>query len=154
MSAKSSTRRKRSERPRSLPGRGGGRDPRHRRRDAKGGVEPRAGSALAGTWNRGRLRCAAAAAGAARPPAAAAAARHAEAPQFRLASRPDRAASRAGAYRIERDRPGLDILARFGDPALPRGFCDDWVGVAAEEAEHFALLAGRLAALGAAYGDL
>jgi len=47
-----------------------------------------------------------------------------------------------------------DILARFGDPALPRGFCDDWVGVAAEEAEHFALLAGRLAALGAAYGDL
>jgi uncharacterized ferritin-like protein (DUF455 family) len=47
-----------------------------------------------------------------------------------------------------------DILARFGDPSLPRGFCDDWVGVAAEEAEHFALLAGRLAALGAAYGDL
>jgi uncharacterized ferritin-like protein (DUF455 family) len=47
-----------------------------------------------------------------------------------------------------------DILARFGDPVLPREFCDDWVGVAAEEAEHFALLAGRLAALGAAYGDL
>src|SRR5204863_9858080 len=47
-----------------------------------------------------------------------------------------------------------DILARFGDPALPRGFHDDWVGVAAEEAEHFALLIGRLAALGAGYGDL
>src|SRR5438477_8915985 len=47
-----------------------------------------------------------------------------------------------------------DILARFGDPALPRGFCDDWVGVAAEEAEHFVLLAGRLDALGAGYGDL
>jgi uncharacterized ferritin-like protein (DUF455 family) len=47
-----------------------------------------------------------------------------------------------------------DILARFGETGLPRGFCDDWVGVAAEEAEHFALLARRLQALGAAYGDL
>jgi uncharacterized ferritin-like protein (DUF455 family) len=47
-----------------------------------------------------------------------------------------------------------DILARFADPALLRGFYDDWVGVAAEEAEHFALLAERLAALGAAYGEL
>jgi len=47
-----------------------------------------------------------------------------------------------------------DILARFGDPALPREFYDDWVGVAAEEAEHFALLAARLEGLGAAYGDL
>jgi uncharacterized ferritin-like protein (DUF455 family) len=47
-----------------------------------------------------------------------------------------------------------DILVRFGDPPLPREFYDDWVGVAAEEAEHFALLAGRLAALGAGYGDL
>ena len=43
-----------------------------------------------------------------------------------------------------------------GSPAmtLPRAFFDDWVDVAAEEAEHFALLAARLAALGAAYGDL
>ncbi len=32
---------------------------------------------------------------------------------------------------------------------LPRDFFDDWVGVAAEEAGHFALLAARLAALGA-----
>jgi uncharacterized ferritin-like protein (DUF455 family) len=47
-----------------------------------------------------------------------------------------------------------DILARFVDPALPREFYDDWVGVATEEAEHFALLTGRLMALGAAYGDL
>src|SRR6266542_3887896 len=47
-----------------------------------------------------------------------------------------------------------DILARFGDPALPRGFHDDWVGVAAEEAEHFELLNRRLAALGATYSDL
>ena len=47
-----------------------------------------------------------------------------------------------------------DIIARFHDDGLPRAFYDDWVGVAAEEAEHFALLAERLGALGAAYGDL
>ena len=47
-----------------------------------------------------------------------------------------------------------DILVRSGDPPLPREFYDDWVGVAAEEAEHFALLAARLEGLGAAYGDL
>jgi uncharacterized ferritin-like protein (DUF455 family) len=47
-----------------------------------------------------------------------------------------------------------DLLARFGDAGLPREFFDDWVAVAAEEAGHFGLLTGRLAALGAAYGDL
>jgi uncharacterized ferritin-like protein (DUF455 family) len=47
-----------------------------------------------------------------------------------------------------------DLLARFGNPELPRAFFDDWVGVAAEEAVHFGLLADRLRALGAAYGDL
>jgi len=47
-----------------------------------------------------------------------------------------------------------DIVARFAGPALPRAFADDWAGVAAEEAEHFALLATRLATLGVAYGDL
>jgi uncharacterized ferritin-like protein (DUF455 family) len=45
-----------------------------------------------------------------------------------------------------------DAIARFR--GLPRGFYDDWLGVAAEEAEHHALLAARLGALGAAYGDL
>ena len=43
-----------------------------------------------------------------------------------------------------------DLIARFGDSRLPRAFFDDWLGVAAEEAEHFALLAARLAELGAA----
>jgi len=47
---------------------------------------------------------------------------------------------------------GWDIVARF--PGLPRAFYDDWVGVAAEEAEHFALLEARLSTLGGAYGDL
>lgn len=46
-----------------------------------------------------------------------------------------------------------DLIARFA-AGLPHAFADDWVGVAAEEAEHFALIAGRLGELGAAYGDL
>ncbi len=47
-----------------------------------------------------------------------------------------------------------DLIARFAAPDLPRAFADDWLGVAEEEAKHFALVAGRLAELGAAYGDL
>ena len=47
-----------------------------------------------------------------------------------------------------------DIVARFAGADLPREFYDDWVGVAAEEAEHFALLASRLEALGSGYGAL
>jgi uncharacterized ferritin-like protein (DUF455 family) len=46
-----------------------------------------------------------------------------------------------------------DLIARFG-AALPAGSHDDWVRVADEEATHHGLLADRLAALGAAYGDL
>jgi len=47
-----------------------------------------------------------------------------------------------------------DLIARFAAPALPRAFYDDWVAVAAEEATHHALIADRLAGLGARYGDL
>lgn len=47
-----------------------------------------------------------------------------------------------------------DIVGRFAAVAMPRSFFDDWVEVAFEEATHFGLLAGRLAAFGAAYGDL
>jgi uncharacterized ferritin-like protein (DUF455 family) len=49
---------------------------------------------------------------------------------------------------------GWDIVARFGVEAVPRGFLDDWVGVAAEEAGHFELVAARLADFGTQYGDL
>jgi uncharacterized ferritin-like protein (DUF455 family) len=49
---------------------------------------------------------------------------------------------------------GWDIVARFAGEKLPRGFLDDWVGVAAEEAGHFELLAARLADFGVQYGDL
>jgi len=47
-----------------------------------------------------------------------------------------------------------DIIARFAAEDLARAFFNDWVAVAAEEAEHLALLADRLADLGARYGDL
>jgi uncharacterized ferritin-like protein (DUF455 family) len=47
-----------------------------------------------------------------------------------------------------------DILARFPKASMPRGFYDDWVSAADEEAKHFGLLSDRLAGLGAAYGDL
>jgi uncharacterized ferritin-like protein (DUF455 family) len=48
-----------------------------------------------------------------------------------------------------------DLVARFaGEAGLPRDFFDDWLGVAAEEAEHFALLSARLQTLGAGYGAL
>jgi uncharacterized ferritin-like protein (DUF455 family) len=46
-----------------------------------------------------------------------------------------------------------DLIARFGRDR-PRDFHDDWVSVAEQEAGHFALLAARLAALDARYGDL
>jgi uncharacterized ferritin-like protein (DUF455 family) len=57
---------------------------------------------------------------------------------------------------IELNAIGLawDLVARFSGARLPRAFFDDWVGVAAEEAGHFELLSGRLAELGAGYGDL
>jgi len=47
-----------------------------------------------------------------------------------------------------------DLIARFASENPPRAFFDDWVAVADEEATHHDLLAERLAALGAAYGDL
>ena len=49
-----------------------------------------------------------------------------------------------------------DIIVRFCGrhvPTIPRGFVDDWVGVADDEARHYRLLADRLADFGAAYGD-
>ncbi|QSI78468.1 ferritin-like domain-containing protein [Niveibacterium microcysteis] len=45
----------------------------------------------------------------------------------------------------------LDCVARFWDQ--PDEFVTDWLGVAVEEAYHFGLVCGRLAADGYAYGD-
>jgi uncharacterized ferritin-like protein (DUF455 family) len=47
----------------------------------------------------------------------------------------------------------LDMAGRFG-AGQPRGFVDDWLSVAADEAMHFALLDRRLGALGSYYGAL
>lgn len=47
----------------------------------------------------------------------------------------------------------VDLVGRFGG-GFPRAFTDDWLGVAAEEAMHFALLDRRLKALGSHYGAL
>ncbi len=47
-----------------------------------------------------------------------------------------------------------DIIARFTAEAPPRGFYDDWVRVADDEARHFTLLSERLAALDTSYGAL
>jgi uncharacterized ferritin-like protein (DUF455 family) len=47
-----------------------------------------------------------------------------------------------------------DLIARFAGEDLPRAFFDQWVTVADEEGLHFLLVDGRLAELGAAYGDL
>ncbi|MDX5360853.1 MAG: ferritin-like domain-containing protein [Alphaproteobacteria bacterium] len=47
-----------------------------------------------------------------------------------------------------------DMVARFSGPGTPDGFYADWVRVGTEEARHYRLVADRLAAYGAAYGDL
>jgi uncharacterized ferritin-like protein (DUF455 family) len=47
-----------------------------------------------------------------------------------------------------------DLVARFRRERLPRAFFDDWVGVAADEARHFKMLAARLAEIGSFYGEL
>ncbi len=47
----------------------------------------------------------------------------------------------------------FDCAGRFGD-GMPRTFVDDWIGVGADEAMHFALLDRRLRALGSGYGAL
>lgn len=47
-----------------------------------------------------------------------------------------------------------DLVCRFVGEGLPKGFTDDWIQVADDEARHFRMLEDRLNALGAGYGDL
>jgi uncharacterized ferritin-like protein (DUF455 family) len=47
----------------------------------------------------------------------------------------------------------FDLAGRFGS-LFPPAFIDDWFGVGADEAIHFALLDRRLKALGSGYGEL
>ncbi len=47
-----------------------------------------------------------------------------------------------------------DIVCRFPHEQMPKGFLDDWVQVALDEAVHFEMLEELLNKLGATYGDL
>jgi uncharacterized ferritin-like protein (DUF455 family) len=47
----------------------------------------------------------------------------------------------------------FDLVGRFGS-GFPPAFVDDWLGVGADEAMHFALLDRRLRTLGSGYGAL
>jgi len=47
----------------------------------------------------------------------------------------------------------FDMAGRFGE-RFPPAFVDDWLGVGADEAMHFALLDRRLRALGSGYGAM
>ena len=47
-----------------------------------------------------------------------------------------------------------DIVARFASTPMPKGFYDDWVSVADDEARHHLLLCERLDQLGSFYGAL
>ena len=47
-----------------------------------------------------------------------------------------------------------DIIVRFASTEMPKGFYDDWVSVADDEARHHLLLCERLDQLGSHYGAL
>ncbi len=47
-----------------------------------------------------------------------------------------------------------DIIPRFANINMPRGYFDDWVKAADEESKHFNLLCDRLEALGSHYGAM
>ncbi|MEL6977457.1 MAG: ferritin-like domain-containing protein [Pseudomonadota bacterium] len=47
-----------------------------------------------------------------------------------------------------------DVIARFAQEEMPRGFFDDWATAADQEAKHFQLLSARLAAFDSHYGAL
>jgi len=74
-------------------------------------------------------------------------------PQRGLGSAEGRAAFVHAIAHIEFNAINLawDAVQRFRD--MPEAFYSDWAGVAADEARHFAMLAGRLRELGHGYGD-
>lgn len=77
-----------------------------------------------------------------------------ELPRRRLGSPAGRAALIHAVAHIEFNaiNLALDAVCRF--PDMPREYHGDWLRVAADEAKHFRLLTGRLAAVGHRYGDL
>ena len=112
----------------------------------------------AAEWRLGRIRDLGQAAPPDRParPARPELRRPAEMPKRRMGGTAGRVAMLHALAHIELNAIDLawDMIARFATNELPRGFCDDWVKVAADEARHHAQLEARLQALGSAYGEL
>jgi uncharacterized ferritin-like protein (DUF455 family) len=76
-----------------------------------------------------------------------------ELPRRTLAHDQGRAALLHAVTHIEFNAVNLAWDAVYRFRGLPRGFYDDWIGVAEDEARHFDALRGRLRALGRDYGD-
>lgn len=76
-----------------------------------------------------------------------------EVPQRGLGSVEGRAAFLHAIAHIEFNAINLAWDAVYRFRGMPRAFYADWVGVADDEARHFAMLCERLSAMGAAYGD-
>ena len=74
-------------------------------------------------------------------------------PQRGLGSVEGRAAFLHAIAHIEFNAINLAWDAVYRFRGLPEAYYADWVGVADDEARHFAMLSGRLAELGFAYGD-
>ncbi len=84
-----------------------------------------------------------------------------EVPRRKLGSPEGRAALLHAVAHIEFNAIDLafDMAARFAPAMAAEGldaaeFAGDWVRIGGEEARHFAMIAGRLEALGGVYGDL
>lgn len=76
-----------------------------------------------------------------------------EVPQRGLGSVEGRAAFLHAIAHIEFNAINLAWDAVYRFRGMPRAYYQDWVGVADDEARHFAMLSARLGELGFAYGD-
>ncbi|MEJ2385664.1 MAG: ferritin-like domain-containing protein, partial [Xanthomonadales bacterium] len=75
-------------------------------------------------------------------------------PRRRLGGAEGRAALVHAIAHIEFNAINLALDAVYRFRGMPRAYYADWLSVAVDEARHFELLTGRLAALDCAYGDL
>ena len=75
-------------------------------------------------------------------------------PRRRLGSVEGRVALVHAVAHIEFNAINLALDAAYRFRGMPHAYYGDWLSVAVDEARHFELLSARLAALGAAYGDL
>lgn len=75
-------------------------------------------------------------------------------PRRRLGSREGRIALIHAVAHIEFNAINLALDAALRFDGLPPEYYRDWISVAIDEARHHRMLVGRLAELGAAYGDL